>query len=262
MTDLSSNKTYTGAWIVQNSWGRDYWVSSSHAYPNDGTFYAPYDDAAIGRTGTATFQMEPMGTYSPEVLQNELGPMSYAYYYDAGLNPLGMHALSQSRVAGILTLPQDNTLLAIGLASHKAGVDVQVNIYSNWSSGPQNLLLAQTYTLEGIGYELNDLPSPILLSSGESLVFELIYSDSGAVPVVIGGTGLNGITDVTSGLSYYYDGSGWHDMADLFFASNDSHFQDINGGILFLKGVVAIPEPATWALVLLGFAMVFRRARA
>lgn len=256
MTDPNSNATYTGAWIVQNSWGRDYWVSSTNPYPNDGTFYAPYDDPSIGRVGVTAFAMEPMGNYSPEVLQNELGPMSYAFYYDEGQNPLGMHALSHNRVAGILTSPEDATLLALGLGSHLAGVDVTVNIYSDWNLGPDNLLLTEDFTMDGIGYQLNDLGTSLAMSAGSSLVIELIYSTPGAAPVVLGGTGLNGTTDVNSGLSYYYDGAQWHDMAGLVFASNDSNFDNLNGGILFLKGIVAIPEPGTYGFALVGMLLV------
>ena len=53
-----------------------------------------------------------------------------------------------------------------------------------------------------------------------------------------------------------YEGSQWHDMAGLVFASNDSNFDNLNGGILFLKGIVAIPEPGTYGLALVGMLLV------
>jgi len=256
----NGNATSTGAWIVQNSWGKNYWTSNTTAYENDGTFYAAYNDPSIGRTGVATFEMEPMGAYAPDVLQNELGPLSYSYYYDDGDNPMGMSALQQTKVAGLLTTPGETTLLALGLASQMADVDVTVKIYRDWNLGSGDPFRTETFTLEGIGYELNDLSAPINLLSGETIVIELIYDTLGAVPVVLGGTGLNGYTTVTSGLSYYHDGSGWVDMAGLHFASNTSGVPDIDGGVLFLKGVVAIPEPGTFVLIFLGAGLLVGRS--
>lgn len=252
MSNPNTGENFTGAWIVQNSWGRDNWVSSTEPYPNDGTFYAAYNDAAIARTGVASFAMESMGNYSPIVLQNELGPMAYAYNYDAGDNPLGMHQLSYRRAASILSTGENTTLLALGLASHLAGVDVTVNIYKTWANGPSSLLSTESFLLNGIGYQLNDLSMPLNFLAGDEIVLELIYSLDGAIPVVIGGTGINGYTDVTDGLSYYWDGAMWQDMAGLAFASNTQGVPDIEGGILFVKGVVAIPEPSAMMLILLG----------
>jgi len=82
-----------------------------------------------------------------------------------------------------------------------------------------------------------------------------------AVPVVIGGSGLNGYLDVPDGLSYYFDGSVWRDFSGLSFTSYSGSGPNADGGILFLKGVTAIPEPST--ILLLGVAglIVFWRLR-
>lgn len=250
MTDPNTNITSTGAWIVQNSWGTSYWTSSNDAYPNNGTFYASYNDAAIGRTGVASFELAPVGSYSPTVIQNELGPMSYANNYTDVTGPLGMAQWNETQGASILTPDADGQLLALGLSTQCAGAEVTVNIYDDWVDGPANLLATDTFLLDGIGYELNDLSTPINLLSGDSIVIELAYNIAGAMPVVVGGTGLNGYLNVTDGLSYYWDDltSTWMDFSQVAFASY-SGTEDITGGILFVKGLTAVPEPGTWLLV-------------
>jgi hypothetical protein len=51
MTDPKTSATSTGAWLVQNSWGTTNWNNS------DGTFWASYNDAVIGRSGVASFTL-------------------------------------------------------------------------------------------------------------------------------------------------------------------------------------------------------------
>jgi len=263
MTNPDTQVTSTGAWIVQNSWGTSYWSDPDEAYHNNGTFYVSYDDASIARVGVASFEMEPMGNYSAKVMQNELGPMSYADYYDAGDNPLGMHASAATRAASLLTADANSTLVAVGLASHIGNVEITLNIYGSWSNGPSNLLSTDDFFLSGIGYQLFDLDTGIDLLSGQTLVLELIYNMAGAIPVVIGGTGLYNGFDAAQGLSYYWHDDAWHDFADLDFASNTIGFDTIHGGILFLKGVVAIPEPSSfWLVIIAGATLLGRRRRA
>lgn len=261
MTDPTTNTTTTGAWIVQNSWGKSHWTSSDDAYRNDGTFYVSYNDASIGRVGVTTFDMEPMGQYSSTVLQNELGPMSYAYNYDAGDNPLGMYASDATKAASLLTAESDSTLVAVGLASHVKDVSITLNIYTTWSDGPSGLLVTQEFSMSGIGYQLFDLAEGIDLLSGETLVMELIYSVAGAIPVVIGGSGLYDGFNGAAGLSYHWTGDAWSDFYGIHFASNTSGVDDIQGGTLFLKGVLAIPEPSILWLVLIGVVVVFAGRR-
>ena len=249
MTNPTTNATTTGAWIVQNSWGKSYWTSND-AYPNDGTFHASYNDAAIGRSGVTSFELAPTGNYAPTVLQNELGPMSYANNYSAGQGPLGMAQRNETKGASILQPSSDGQLIALGLATQFAGAEVTVNIYDDWINGPANLLATDTFLLKGIGYQLNDLTTPLNLLSGNSIVIELVYNTPGAVPVVIGGTGLNGYLNVPDGLSYYWDEttSTWKDFSRVGFTAY-SGSPDITGGILFVKGLTAVPEPGTGLLL-------------
>lgn len=49
---------------------------------------------------------------------------------------------------------------------------------------------------------------------------------------------------------YYLDGSVWKDFADENYNAYYSGSPDITGGILFVKGITAIPEPSTILLLL------------
>lgn len=245
-----------GAWIVQNSWGKNYWTGTDR--PNDGTFYVSYNDASIGRTGVSAFQMEATGNYGQTVLQNELGPMGYAYNYADGSAPMGMAAGHYHTVASVLTPHENGMLIALGVATQVANVGLTLEIFGDWGAGgPTDLLLTQNFTLDEIGYQLLDLSSAIALLSENEIVIKLTYSEVGAASIVIGGSGLNGYLDVPEGLSYFYDiaDSTWKDYADVTYEA-DEGFTDASGGIVFLKGVTAVPEPSAWALLVLGGIML------
>ncbi|MEI8292492.1 MAG: autotransporter domain-containing protein, partial [bacterium] len=249
MTDPKSSVTSTGAWLVQNSWGSTTWNNS------DGTFWASYNDAVIGRSGVASFTLVNNAPYSTTVLQNELGPMDYSgnYYGVANVPPAGMGAptgmatRNENTVASILTPTSNGELLALGIATQVAGVLVQVSIYDSWNNGPANLLTSGNFTFSDIGYFQADLPTSLNLTANDPIVVELTYLDadtltpvSGAIPITVGGSGINGYTQVTHGLSYYLDGSAWRDFADV---SYNPYYEapDITGGIVFLKGITALP---------------------
>lgn len=266
ITSVASGTTYTGAWIVQNSWGTNYWTTSSTAYDNDGTFLAPYDDPAIGRTGVAAFTMGATGTYAPTVLQNELGPIGYAYDFNATSSVLGMAADEHATVASVLTPTTDGTLVALGVATAAKDTTLTIDVYSAWSNGPAGTLLtSSTVTLSAIGYQLVDLAAPVPLVANDGLAVVLTYGTSGAAPVVVGGDGLYGVTTgsaglpsypVDAGLSYYLANSGtWVDFATKQYTATPGYGSaDTLGGVVFLKGVTAVPEPSTLALALAGLA--------
>ena len=264
IASATSGTSYTGAWIVQNSWGKSYWTDPNHSYRNDGTFLAPYDDPSIGRIGVAAFTMGPTAGYSPTVLQNELGPIEYASDYVAPTYVLGMAADEHKTVASVLTPDADGALVALGVATAAANTSLTIDIYSAWSGGPSGTLLASsTVALSGIGFQLIDLATPVPLVAHHGLAVRLTYGTSGAAPVVVGGDGLYGVTTgstgltsypVASGLSYYrLDDGTWVDFATkLYTATSGDGSADTLGGVVFLKGIVAVPEPSTLVLVAAG----------
>ncbi len=266
ITSVASGTTYTGAWIVQNSWGTNYWTTSGTAFDNDGTFLAPYDDPAIGRRGVAAFAMGATGTSAPTVLQNELGPIGYAYDFNATSSVLGMAADAHTTVASLLTPTANGSLVAVGVATAAKDTSLVIDIYSDWSGGPAGTLLtSSTVTLAGIGYQLVDLAAPLPLVANDGLAVVLTYGTSGAAPVVVGGDGLYGVTTgsnglpsypVATGLSYYLADSGtWVDFATKLYSATPGYGSaDTLGGVVFLKGITAVPEPSAIVLALAGLA--------
>jgi hypothetical protein len=254
----------TGAWLVQNSWGTNGWGGTNH--PNDGTFWASYNDAAIGRTGVAAFTMGPTigptagpaGGYAPTVLQNELGPIEYAYDYNDPSTVLGLARDAHTNFASVLTPTTSGALAALGIVSAHAGTTVEYSIWSDWTTdGPTGVLLTSGLTtVDGIGYQLLDLASPLPLSAGDSIAVVLVYGTSHAAGVVVGGDGLYGVNvdaqgnfsyPVAPGLSWYFDDTSgkWKDFADkTYTASAGDGSADNTGGVLFLKGILAGGPPA------------------
>jgi len=255
----SASGSTTGGWIVQNSWGTDTMGDANGT--TYGTFWVSYDDAVIGRSGVASFQLAPMTGWSQTVLQNELGPTALSDNFDVVQgppddqpgwvgSPTGMATVNASTVMSILTPGSDSLLAGLGLATQIGDVSVNASIYE-WDASTQAfgaLLTSATFTNDAIGFFLGTLPSALLLQGGDAYAVQLEYLQSGtpivgAAPVTIGGSGINGYLSVTAGLSYYLDpGSGWIDMNQLTFTS-PSASGDASGGILFLKGYLSsVPE--------------------
>jgi hypothetical protein len=270
----------TGAWLVQNSWGTGFWCNQVSG-SNDGTFWVSYDDAAIGRSGVASFTMRAALPSALPVLQNEVGPLPVPFQtYAASTLPTGMAAVTSGSVpasglvasgtvASVLMADQDCTLSAIGVASQMAGVTVTVNLYSQWvGSSPGGTLLASIANAPlQVGYAELPLSAGVLLPANGQLVVELAYSDPDAVPVVLGPDVINLATTASAsirpGLSYSLATSGtWIDLATMRFKDDAVVGQAADGGILFAKGVVAVPEPTAvgWAVVaIVGIAWRTRR---
>lgn len=270
MTDPSTSATTTGAWLVQNSNGT---VTNY-----DGTFWASYNDAVIGRVGVSTFTLLDNASYSSTVIQNELGPTAIGEYFAATYTgptkdlyiPSGMPTVAHHTAAAVLTPASDGELLALGLFTQLANVLVDVEIYETWDNGPSGFLGGSRYTLDDIGYFQVELPDSLTLTAADSIVVQLTYLDAltldpalGALGITIGGSGLNFDTNtnsVASGLSYYLDGSAWTDFATLDYPFIDGP-GGVTGGVLFLKGITAVPEPSTLLLVLAAAALGILRIR-
>lgn len=271
----------TGAWLVQNSWGTSYWTSSTTAYPNDGTFWASYDDPSIGRTGVAAFAMDATTDYSPTVLQNELGPLEYASDFNAPSSVLGLAADQHTQFASVLTPTTSGSLAGLGVVNGIVGTSLTYSIVSGWTAAVPatgTILASGSVALGGVGYQMIDLATPVPLTANQPLAVLLTYGTAGAAGVVVGGDGLYGVTGgpsgpfsypVASGLSYYYDTDAqtWTDFATRNYSVSGSNSSaDTTGGVLFLKGitVATVPEPSTLLLAASGivvFGWAVRRRR-
>jgi hypothetical protein len=270
ITDPSTSATTTGAWLVQNSWGT--------GTNSDGTFWASYNDAVIGRVGVSTYTMLDNAPYSSTVIQNELGPTRIGSFFDsiwAGPTtslpiPSGMPTVAHHTAAAVLTPASDGELRAIGLFTQLANVLIDVAIYETWDNGPSGFLGGSRYTLDDIGYFQVELPESLTLTAADSIVVQLTYLDAltldpalGALGITIGGSGLNfdsSTNSVASGLSYYLDGSAWTDFATLEYPLAEGP-GGVTGGVLFLKGITAVPEPSTLLLVLVAATIGMFRLR-
>jgi len=271
MTNPATSATTTGAWLVQNSWGSSGWENS------DGTFWASYNDAVIGRVSVNSYTMLDNAPYSSTVLQNELGPVAVSEFFSAiNAGPTahlpvssGMATVPHHTAAGILTPDSHGELRALGLFTQLADVLVEVGIFDSWENGPAGFLGGGNFTLGGIGYHQVELPETLALAASDSIVVQLTYLDAhsrnpapGALAVTIGGSGLNIENNtVAEGFSYYLDGSAWTDFATIEYPLQGST-EAIAGGVLFVKGITAVPEPSVLLLAALGgIAVVFLRAR-
>lgn len=223
--------------------------------------------AVIGRVGVSTFTLLDHAPYSSTVLRNELGPTAIGEYFPATFAgpttdlpiPSGMPTVAHHTAAAVLTPASDGELLALGLFTQLANVLVDVEIYETWNNGPSGFLGGNRYTLDDIGYFQVELPDSLTLTAADSIVVQLTYLDAitldpalGALGITIGGSGLNfdsSTNSVASGLSYSLDGSAWTDFATLEYPLADGP-GGVTGGVLFLKGITAVPEPSTLLLAL------------
>ncbi|MFM8363901.1 MAG: C1 family peptidase, partial [Verrucomicrobiota bacterium] len=160
MTDPTTSAPVTGAWLVQNSWGTTGWENSN------GTFWASYNDAVIGRVSASSYTMLDNTPYSSAVLQNELGPVAISNFFTAiapgptAYLPVtsGMATVPHHTAASVLTPESDGELRALGIFTQLADVLVEVEIFDSWENGPSGFLGGGNFTLGDIGYFQVELP--------------------------------------------------------------------------------------------------------
>lgn len=261
-----------GGWIVQNSWGA--WGGTLAL--DDGTFYVSYDDPIVGKQGVAAYSAVPAGTYSPMVMQNELGPILATGDVTVGNYPASgmgiIDAAKSSEAISRLTAETSGALLALGLTSVDAqqgdpktvtvmiydGLDM-VDGQATWGT----LLDTETFTFGQQGYSLFDLTTPIAVTQGQTLDILVDYHGS-PLPYVWQDVSLNGVA-APEGLTYFYgnDSQKWRDFASL----TGTGAYDTHTGIFSIKGLMAVPEidpaglPGVAALVMGFLGLIERRRR-
>lgn len=119
------------------------------------------------------------------------------------------------------------------------------------TDGVNNFLIAGEGFRPG-GSENSDMLYTLTLSFADGAVITGDYVFSPATP---GGAFANGTSATVGGTTYTLDGFGW----DRSRADNVSAFQAVSGGDpfdytgQFSYSATAVPEPATWAMFILGF---------
>ncbi len=243
---------YTGAWLIQNSWG-DHWGVADPYSGERGYFWLPYADTSPANAKLAT-AVTPRGphhadgihVYSPVVLQNQIfAPFKEDEAVDdVTLHVTGFAAGTQTLSAQKLTAhadgPREVTLAAIGLWQAEPGTTVTITLYGGWGEeGPLGtpLAVSTTHTMvdEGThGYNEIDLDAPVTFGLGESVYVVVDYGDGYDHPITLDvrtPLALLGRPDL-SGLSWMSDGDGWDDL----FTSLEVP------GVQFLKGITIFEE--------------------
>lgn len=223
----------TGAWLVQNSWGTD--------FGQGGYFWIAYDDTRAATDGSAFDVRE--AAYKSTVLQNQIF---------AGTDPAGAGEGNESRAASKMESPNDETLMALGL--YMAGPqDFSISIYDDWgAAGPEGeaLTTMDHLSVTNMGYVELTLNAPLFLQGGDAIYVVVNYGSDVAYPIMLDSKSLTleGF-DSFLGLSWEWENGQWNDLA----ANGD--------GILFMKGLLAVPEPSAIVLIGLGFVLLIALRR-
>jgi uncharacterized protein YjdB len=201
---FSTTAPSSGAWLIANSYGSDYKLSS------DGYYWVSYYDTSLSEFSSyegedsslcdTIFQYDGMGYSDIYTSQNDV---SFANIFTNGEDG-------------------DTTLSSVGFYTEADNQSYQIQVYRNLTtanpvSGTLVSSCTSTGTIPWKGYHTLDLAEPVTVSAGETFsVVVTFYSDGGTVYVPLEGT--NGVSDLfvhssSSGQSFLLVNSsqGWVD---------------------------------------------------
>ena len=187
----------TGAWLIKNSWGT--------GFGDNGYFWISYQDSQACKFAEAFCDPVPSGSLFTKVYD-------LAQYGDTGeINtPYGFNKYTTSA---------SEKLQAVGFFTEAENASYTVTIYGSFSgSGLSDPLATMTGTETYAGYYTVALPSPVLLSAGQSFYVELHLTNGGDFPLAYSNR-VSGYTDACTaqpGQSYSsFDGTSWGDMTSF-----------------------------------------------
>jgi hypothetical protein len=236
--DASGQLLGTGAWLIQNSWGKSF-ANSKKAVPKpDGCFWLGYCDTVATKYCCAMVPERRRGL-SNVVLQNQF------FFYANGLSggfPAGTPTLAATKL-----VPQTDTkLLRVGLWTVADRCAVDIRIYGGWGTrGPVGAPLTELrdILIPTRGYSEVPLLAPLWLTTGRPIYVVVDFGANLDYPAALDNKSL-AVKDILNfdNLSWVSkDGRHWEDL----FADAGQKEK----GIWILKGILgrdrARPTSAT-----------------
>lgn len=130
-----------------------------------------------------------------------------------------------------------------------------INPTDNFTSTPSTSG-ANNFGIAGDGF-----PAGTSANSDSSYLLTLIFGDGATISGQYdGSTFLNGTSSTVGALTYTLTGFGWDrspaDNVSAFSAVSGGDPSDYSGQFAYTMQTAAVPEPATWAMMLLGFGAI------
>ncbi len=135
-----------------------------------------------------------------------------------------------------------------------------INPTDNFTSAPTTIG-SNNYSIAGDGF-----PGGTSANSDPSYLLTLIFADGATISGQYVGSTFTGGTSATVGnTTYTLTGFGWDrspaDNVSAHNAVSGGDPSDYTGQFAFTQAISAVPEPATWGLMVLGFGMIGAAAR-